>query len=162
MTTDTANGDGPDPDAIAEAAQKMRDEAATRARDRAADTLENLGTKEWLEKKLEEQAQPYPVMAREFMFRPIGNERVEEILDLANNEAANLDRDDVEDLEDVDTEDLDDMPKFVRGMRETLEDACLDDYMATEGMGKLPLDVLQRVFEDVAMGDPVGPEAGNE
>lgn len=153
----SATTDGGDIDPQA-AAQKMRDEAAKREQEMAADTLENLSTKEWLETELEGQAQPYRIMGREFMFKPIGNERVEDILRLANTEAADLDQEDVEDLEDVDTEHLDDMPKFVAAMREALEENCLDEYMATEGMGKLPLEVLQRVFEDVAMGGDISNE----
>lgn len=120
--------------------------------------VEGLGTKQWLQSKLEDQAKPVPIMGREFRFTPVGNEQVEEILELANNEAADLDRDDVEDLDDVDSEDLNDMPKFVRSMRETLEEHCMDEYMSEEGLKKLPLDVLQMVFEDVAMGQGLSPD----
>ena len=137
----------------AEFVEEARQQAVQKEREQRVQAVENLSTKKWLESKLEDQAQPYPIMGREFMFTPVGNERVEEILELASQEAANLDDDDVEDLEDVGSDDLDDMPRFVRAMRETLEEHCMDDFMAQEGLKKLPLDVLQRVFEDVAMGE---------
>jgi len=115
--------------------------------------VENLGTKAWLEAKLEDRAQAYPVMGREFHFKPIGNKRAEEVMAIGASEASKMDTSDIEDLEDVDGDQLDDMPKFVRSMRETLEESCTDAYMADEGLGKLPLEELMQLFEDVAMGD---------
>ena len=140
--------------------EEAHEQARQKQREERLEAVENLSTKKWLETKLEEQAQPYPIMGREFLFTPVGNERVEELLEMASQEAANLEDRDVEDLDDLDPNDLDDDSAFVREMRQTLEEHCLDDYMAEEGLKKLPLDVLQRVFEDVAMGEGVSdPQA---
>jgi hypothetical protein len=141
--------------------EQAYDKAEQQRREQRAAAAEGLSTKKWLETKLEEQARPFPVMGREFLFTPVGNERVEEVLRLASQEAAQLDEGDVDDLEDVDAEHLDDMPEFVRSMRETLEEHCLDEFMAEEGFKKLPLDVLQMVFEDVAMNEGLSEAEGN-
>lgn len=158
MSATTDDGDI-DPQA---AAQKMRDEAAKREQEMAADTLENLSTKDKLEKSLEKSAHTHPVMGIDVRFKPIGNERVEKVLRLANTEAAQLDQDDIEDVGDVDVDNLEDMPKFIAEMRDTLAEACLDGYMAREGLGKVPLEILQMVFEDVAMGGDLTPEQAEE
>lgn len=155
MSASTDSGSDIDPQA---AAQQMRDEAAKRERDRTVDALDNLSTKEQLEQKLERSAQTYPVMGIDVRFQPIGNERVEDVLRLANAEAAQLDQEDIDDVGDVDVDNLEDMPKFIAEMRETLAEACLDEYMAREGLGKVPLEVLQRVFEDVAQGGDLTAE----
>ena len=144
--------------ANAQAANQALNAQREAKREGQLQAVENLSTKEWLQQSLEDQAKPVPIMGREFYFTPIGNARVEEILELANSEAAQLDDSDVQSVEDVEEEHLDDMPRFVRAMRETLEENCMDDYMAEEGLKLLPLDVLQGVFEDVAMGGN-SPEA---
>ncbi len=136
----------------AEFVEEAHEQVNQKQREQRVETVENLGTKQWLQQSLEDQAKPIPVMGREFMFTPVGNQRVENILELASDEAAQLDANDVDDIEDVDEEHLEDMPKFVRSMRETLEEHCTDDYMATEGFKKVPIEVLQKVFEDLAMG----------
>lgn len=133
--------------------EEAHDQVRQKKHEQRIEAVENLGTKQWLEQRLEDQATPIPIMGREFLFTPVGNETVEGIIELASNEAGKLERDDVDDLADVESDDLDDMPKFVRAMRETLEEHCLDEHMAEKGMKKLPVDVLQQVFEDVAMGD---------
>lgn len=144
-----------------EYALERAEEATEKETKERKQAVEGLSTKQWLQQELEGQSKPVPIMGREFHFTPVGNQRVEEILELASKEAANLDRDDVDDLEDVDSDDLDDMPKFVRSMRETLEEHCLDEYMAEKGMKKIPLDILQMVFEDVAMGQGLNEQQGN-
>ena len=131
--------------------EEAHEQVRTKKREKRVKAVESVGTKQWLETTLEDQAKPVPIMGREFYFTPIGNERVEEVLELGASEAANVDPD-IDDWDDIDPDDLENMPKLVRAMRETLKEHCTDEYMATEGMGKLPLDVLERVFEDVAEG----------
>lgn len=137
--------------------EQAREQAVEQKKEKRQEAIEGAAVKDWLEGKLEDKASPFPIYDREFYFKPVSNERVEQILELASNEAADLDRD-VDDVTEVDEDDLGDMPKFVRAMRETLEEHCMDDYMAAEGLKQIPVEDLQEVFEEVAMGQGVSQE----
>jgi hypothetical protein len=103
--------------------------AARRERARASDT------KAWLEGRLNEQTRSEMVMGREFDFRPIGTERVADVLDLV----------------DGDMDDVSEMPTLLREMCSLLGEVCPDPVMDAQSFGQIPPDVVQRVFEDVAM-----------
>lgn len=144
--------DSPDSDSDVDVGvEKMRQQAAQRERDRQVEKVENLGTKQWLQSELEEQAKPVDVLGRKFMFRPISSERVEEALELASEEAQKTSGVDADSLDEVDPEEMQDMPKLLRVMRETLAEHCLDEEMDEEAFGILPVNHLEEVFQEVAM-----------
>lgn len=116
--------------------------------------VQHASTKSWLESKLDEQAKPVPIFDREFLFRPIGSAVAEEIMELASKELPS----DAESLDDVDPEDMQDMPEMLRRMRETLAEHCLDDEMGAAAFGRLPLDMLEELFEEVAAGGDLSPQ----
>lgn len=117
-----------------EARQRMLDAARAEAREEQRARAESAGTKAWLERRLDEQARTVPVMGRDFEFRPIGTDTVADILEQVENEDLSLSQ----------------MPGLLRKVRDLLAESCLDDEFDREAWGKVPPDVSQRVFEDVA------------
>lgn len=115
--------------AVSAMRQQRSDETIERAR--------GSDTQAWLEQRLDEQTNTVPVMGREFEFRPVGSERVAKTLDLIDG--------------DANVDDISELPALLREVCSVLGETCTDPAMDAEAFGRLPADVNQRVFEDVAM-----------
>ena len=119
------------PDAANAVVDAMREE-------RSAERLEHArsnDTRAWLEQRLNEQTATVPVMGRDFEFRRVGTTRVADTLDMI----------------DGDLDDVSEMPTLFREMCALLGETCTDPALGAEEFGQMPPDVVERVFEDVAM-----------
>jgi len=125
-----------------DAREEMLSAARSDAKQEKRQHRENASTKQWLQGQLDEQVRSVPVMGRDFDFRPLGTDAVADVLDYTP--------DTMPDGEDMSGMDLSEMPGLLRKICGLLADACTDPEMDREAWGRVPPDVVERVFEDVA------------
>lgn len=131
--------------------EAMLEAARSEVKEEKEQRRENATTKQWLQGQLDEQTRTVPVMGRDFEFRPLGTDAVADVLDYTPDSVP----DGVEAPDDVNPEDLGgmdlgEMPGLLRKVCDLLADACTDEEMDRESWGRVPPDVVERVFEDVA------------
>lgn len=120
----------------------MRETAVEKKQERRHEVAELADTEAWLEQRLNEQSRTVPVMGRDFEFRPMGTTTVADIVSQVG--------DGQEDIP------LSEMPDLLRKICDLLGEHCTDSALNAEQFGKMPPEVVEGVFMDIAMPEDDG------